>query len=109
MPRYPLFAILGDKMLSWTVLCMDPIKIEYIIFLLKERKQPHPSLPVDTSSPNDSKLRIFHLSLLELVINEPLCIHSSAHSRFTSLEVLSLDDNRLSDPSVFVSLSHLCR
>nr|XP_021139273.1 X-ray radiation resistance-associated protein 1 isoform X2 [Columba livia] len=33
---------------------------------------------------------------------------NSAHSRFTSLEVLSLDDNRLSDPSVFVSLSHLC-
>ncbi|KFP22236.1 X-ray radiation resistance-associated protein 1, partial [Egretta garzetta] len=32
----------------------------------------------------------------------------SAHLRFPSLEVLSLDDNRLSDPSVFVSLSHLC-
>ncbi|NXW10469.1 XRRA1 protein, partial [Fregetta grallaria] len=31
----------------------------------------------------------------------------SAHLRFPSLEVLSLDDNRLSDPSVFVSLSHL--
>ncbi|XP_008943475.1 PREDICTED: X-ray radiation resistance-associated protein 1-like, partial [Merops nubicus] len=33
----------------------------------------------------------------------------SAHLRFPSLEVLSLDDNRLSDPSVFVSLSRLCR
>ncbi|XP_075000142.1 X-ray radiation resistance-associated protein 1 [Calonectris borealis] len=32
----------------------------------------------------------------------------SAHLRFPSLEVLSLDDNRLSDPGVFVSLSHLC-
>ncbi|KFP98141.1 X-ray radiation resistance-associated protein 1, partial [Haliaeetus albicilla] len=32
----------------------------------------------------------------------------SAYLRFPSLEVLSLDDNRLSDPSVFVSLSHLC-
>ncbi|XP_050768062.1 X-ray radiation resistance-associated protein 1 [Gymnogyps californianus] len=32
----------------------------------------------------------------------------SAHLRFPSLEVLSLDDNRLSDPSVFVSLCHLC-
>ncbi|KFW70600.1 X-ray radiation resistance-associated protein 1, partial [Pygoscelis adeliae] len=32
----------------------------------------------------------------------------SAYFRFPSLEVLSLDDNRLSDPSVFVSLSHLC-
>ncbi|XP_075347457.1 X-ray radiation resistance-associated protein 1 isoform X1 [Mycteria americana] len=32
----------------------------------------------------------------------------SAHLRFPSLEVLSLDDNHLSDPSVFVSLSHLC-
>ncbi|KAM6342067.1 X-ray radiation resistance-associated protein 1 [Podargus strigoides] len=32
----------------------------------------------------------------------------SAHGRFPSLEVLSLDDNRLPDPSVFVSLSHLC-
>ncbi|NXD81416.1 XRRA1 protein, partial [Halcyon senegalensis] len=32
----------------------------------------------------------------------------SAHLRFPSLEVLSLDDNRLSDPSVFASLSHLC-
>ncbi|KAM6099591.1 X-ray radiation resistance-associated protein 1 [Theristicus caerulescens] len=32
----------------------------------------------------------------------------SAHLRFPSLEVLALDDNRLSDPSVFVSLSHLC-
>ncbi|NXN48594.1 XRRA1 protein, partial [Rynchops niger] len=32
----------------------------------------------------------------------------SAHLRFPSLEVLSLDDNCLSDPSVFVSLSHLC-
>ncbi|NXE85097.1 XRRA1 protein, partial [Cochlearius cochlearius] len=32
----------------------------------------------------------------------------SAHVRFPSLEVLSLDNNRLSDPSVFVSLSHLC-
>ncbi|XP_042648486.1 X-ray radiation resistance-associated protein 1 [Tyto alba] len=32
----------------------------------------------------------------------------SAHLRFPSLEVLSLDDNRLSDPSVFVSLSQLC-
>ncbi|KAM9263429.1 LOW QUALITY PROTEIN: X-ray radiation resistance-associated protein 1 [Cariama cristata] len=31
----------------------------------------------------------------------------SAHLRFPSQEVLSLDDNRLSDPSVFVSLSHL--
>ncbi|NXW92379.1 XRRA1 protein, partial [Alopecoenas beccarii] len=36
------------------------------------------------------------------------CSWDSAHSRFPSLEVLSLDDNRLSDPSVFVSLSHLC-
>ncbi|XP_049679109.1 X-ray radiation resistance-associated protein 1 [Accipiter gentilis] len=32
----------------------------------------------------------------------------SAYLRFPSLEVLSLDDNRLSDPSIFVSLSHLC-
>ncbi|XP_015708118.1 X-ray radiation resistance-associated protein 1 [Coturnix japonica] len=32
----------------------------------------------------------------------------SAHLRFQSLEVLLLDDNRLSDPGVFVSLSHLC-
>ncbi|NXT51739.1 XRRA1 protein, partial [Pluvianellus socialis] len=32
----------------------------------------------------------------------------SAHLRFRSLEVLWLDDNRLSDPRVFVSLSHLC-
>ncbi|KAM6140434.1 LOW QUALITY PROTEIN: X-ray radiation resistance-associated protein 1 [Pterocles gutturalis] len=31
----------------------------------------------------------------------------SAHLRFPSLEVLSLDDNRLSHPSVFVSLSQL--
>ncbi|NXL68365.1 XRRA1 protein, partial [Chordeiles acutipennis] len=36
------------------------------------------------------------------------CIHSSAHLRFPSLEVLWLDDNHLSDPSVFVSLAHLC-
>ncbi|NXK50280.1 XRRA1 protein, partial [Chauna torquata] len=32
----------------------------------------------------------------------------SAHLRFASLEVLLLDDNRLSDPSIFVSLSNLC-
>ncbi|XP_035199638.1 X-ray radiation resistance-associated protein 1 isoform X2 [Oxyura jamaicensis] len=32
----------------------------------------------------------------------------SAQLRFPSLEVLVLDDNRLSDPSVFVSLSNLC-
>ncbi|XP_040427213.1 X-ray radiation resistance-associated protein 1 [Cygnus olor] len=32
----------------------------------------------------------------------------SAHLRFPSLEVLVLDDNQLSDPSVFVSLSNLC-
>ncbi|KAF1629063.1 UNVERIFIED_CONTAM: X-ray radiation resistance-associated protein 1, partial [Eudyptes robustus] len=32
----------------------------------------------------------------------------SAYFRFPSLEVLLLDDNCLSDPSVFVSLSHLC-
>ncbi|NXO56747.1 XRRA1 protein, partial [Aramus guarauna] len=32
----------------------------------------------------------------------------SAHLRFPSLEVLLLDDNRLSEPSVFVSLSRLC-
>ncbi|NWY56445.1 XRRA1 protein, partial [Chionis minor] len=32
----------------------------------------------------------------------------SAHLRFRSLEVLWLDDNRLADPRVFVSLSHLC-
>ncbi|XP_014811608.1 PREDICTED: X-ray radiation resistance-associated protein 1 [Calidris pugnax] len=32
----------------------------------------------------------------------------SAHLRFPSLEVLWLDDNGLSDPSIFVSLSHLC-
>ncbi|NWH50010.1 XRRA1 protein, partial [Fregata magnificens] len=32
----------------------------------------------------------------------------SAHLRFPSLELLLLDDNRLSDPSIFVSLSHLC-
>ncbi|KFW90824.1 hypothetical protein N336_05829, partial [Phalacrocorax carbo] len=32
----------------------------------------------------------------------------SAHLRFPSLEVLSLDDNCLSDSSVFVSLSQLC-
>ncbi|KFP01303.1 X-ray radiation resistance-associated protein 1, partial [Calypte anna] len=32
----------------------------------------------------------------------------SAQSRFPSLEVLSLDDNHLSDPGVFVSLSQLC-
>ncbi|NXI94991.1 XRRA1 protein, partial [Psophia crepitans] len=32
----------------------------------------------------------------------------SAHPRFPSLEVLSLDDNRLAEPSVFVSLSRLC-
>ncbi|XP_019467713.1 X-ray radiation resistance-associated protein 1 isoform X2 [Meleagris gallopavo] len=31
----------------------------------------------------------------------------SAHLRFQSLEVLLLDDNHLSDPGVFVSLSHL--
>ncbi|XP_048789393.1 X-ray radiation resistance-associated protein 1 [Lagopus muta] len=31
----------------------------------------------------------------------------SAHLRFQSLEVLLLDDNRLSEPGVFVSLSHL--
>ncbi|NXK29316.1 XRRA1 protein, partial [Arenaria interpres] len=30
------------------------------------------------------------------------------HLRFPSLEVLWLDDNRLSDPSIFASLSHLC-
>ncbi|NXL53040.1 XRRA1 protein, partial [Podilymbus podiceps] len=36
------------------------------------------------------------------------CVHSSAHLRFPSLEVLSLDANRLSDPSVFGSLSCLC-
>ncbi|KAM4681963.1 LOW QUALITY PROTEIN: X-ray radiation resistance-associated protein 1 [Amazona ochrocephala] len=33
----------------------------------------------------------------------------SPQLKFPSLEVLSLDDNRLSDPSVFVSLSHLRR
>ncbi|XP_010021954.1 PREDICTED: X-ray radiation resistance-associated protein 1, partial [Nestor notabilis] len=32
----------------------------------------------------------------------------SPQLKFPSLEVLALDDNRLSDPSVFVSLSHLC-
>ncbi|NXI52752.1 XRRA1 protein, partial [Chloroceryle aenea] len=32
----------------------------------------------------------------------------SAHLRFPSLEVLSLDDNHLSDPNIFASLSHLC-
>uniref|UniRef100_A0A672U1H2 X-ray radiation resistance associated 1 n=1 Tax=Strigops habroptila TaxID=2489341 RepID=A0A672U1H2_STRHB len=50
---------------------------------------------------------VSHLSLLEHVIKEPFCIHSSPQLKFPSLEVLSLDDNHLSDPSVFVSLSHL--
>ncbi|NXA38096.1 XRRA1 protein, partial [Eudromia elegans] len=31
-----------------------------------------------------------------------------AHSRFASLEVLLLDDNRLSEPGVFASLARLC-
>ncbi|NXI61065.1 XRRA1 protein, partial [Anseranas semipalmata] len=40
--------------------------------------------------------------------NSPSPVSHSAHLRFPSLEVLLLDDNRLSDPSVFVSLSNLC-
>ncbi|KFQ45104.1 X-ray radiation resistance-associated protein 1, partial [Nestor notabilis] len=38
----------------------------------------------------------------------PSPISCSPQLKFPSLEVLALDDNRLSDPSVFVSLSHLC-
>lgn len=64
---------------------------------------------MSSMSPSDSRRCVFHLSLLDYVINEPLCIHSSAHLRFQSLEVLLLDDNHLSDPGVFVSLSHLRR
>ncbi|KAM9020767.1 LOW QUALITY PROTEIN: X-ray radiation resistance-associated protein 1 [Ara ararauna] len=52
---------------------------------------------------------VSHLSLLEHVIKEPFCIYSSPQLKFPSLEVLSLDDNHLSDPSVFVSLSRLRR
>ncbi|XP_065482911.1 X-ray radiation resistance-associated protein 1 [Caloenas nicobarica] len=57
-----------------------------------------------------SQLKILHLTGNRLRSLPPDLAGSwdSAHSRFPSLEVLSLDDNCLSDPSVFVSLSHLC-
>ncbi|KAM9388375.1 X-ray radiation resistance-associated protein 1 [Phaethornis superciliosus] len=56
------------------------------------------------------QLKVLHLTANELQ-SLPLDLAGSwdsAHSRFPSLEVLSLDDNHLSDPSVFVSLSQLC-
>ncbi|NXI35793.1 XRRA1 protein, partial [Galbula dea] len=57
-----------------------------------------------------SQLRVLHLTGNELQSLPPDLAGSwdSAHIRFPSLEVLSLDDNHLSDPNVFVSLSHLC-
>ncbi|NXQ91344.1 XRRA1 protein, partial [Nyctibius grandis] len=57
-----------------------------------------------------SQLKILRLTANELRSLPPDLAGSwdSAHLRFPSLEVLLLDDNRLSDPSVFVSLSHLC-
>ncbi|XP_063183935.1 X-ray radiation resistance-associated protein 1 [Chroicocephalus ridibundus] len=57
-----------------------------------------------------SQLKVLRLTANRLQSLPPDLAGSwdSAHLRFPSLEVLSLDDNRLSDPSVFVSLSHLC-
>ncbi|KAM6144684.1 X-ray radiation resistance-associated protein 1 [Phoenicopterus ruber ruber] len=57
-----------------------------------------------------SQLKVLHLTANGLRSLPPDLAGSwdSAHLRFPALEVLLLDDNRLSDPSVFVSLSHLC-
>ncbi|NXE55228.1 XRRA1 protein, partial [Casuarius casuarius] len=57
-----------------------------------------------------SQLKVLHLTANGLRSLPPDLAGSwdSAHLRFPSLEVLLLDDNRLSDPSVFVSLSNLC-
>ncbi|NWX81378.1 XRRA1 protein, partial [Alca torda] len=57
-----------------------------------------------------SQLKVLRLTANRLRSLPPDLAGSSdsAHLRFPSLEVLLLDDNRLSDSSVFVSLSHLC-
>ncbi|NXJ16680.1 XRRA1 protein, partial [Odontophorus gujanensis] len=57
-----------------------------------------------------SQLKVLHLTANGLRSLPPDLAGSwgSAHLRFQSLEVLLLDDNCLSDPGVFVSLSHLC-
>ncbi|XP_067145633.1 X-ray radiation resistance-associated protein 1 [Apteryx mantelli] len=57
-----------------------------------------------------SQLKVLHLTANRLRSLPPDLAGSwdSAHLRFPSLEVLLLDDNCLSDPSVFVSLSNLC-
>ncbi|KFV81771.1 X-ray radiation resistance-associated protein 1, partial [Struthio camelus australis] len=57
-----------------------------------------------------SQLKVLHLTANGLRSLPPDLAGSwdSAHLRFPSLEVLLLDDNRLSDPCVFVSLSNLC-
>ncbi|NWR54387.1 XRRA1 protein, partial [Bucorvus abyssinicus] len=57
-----------------------------------------------------SQLKVLHLTANGLQSLPPDLAGSwdSAHFRFPSLEVLLLDDNHLSDPSIFVSLSHLC-
>ncbi|OXB54636.1 hypothetical protein ASZ78_002390 [Callipepla squamata] len=57
-----------------------------------------------------SQLRVLRLTANGLRSLPPDLAGSwgSAHLRFRSLEVLLLDDNCLSDPGVFVSLSHLC-
>ncbi|XP_075598765.1 X-ray radiation resistance-associated protein 1 isoform X1 [Balearica regulorum gibbericeps] len=57
-----------------------------------------------------SQLKVLHLTANGLRSLPPDLAGSwdSAHLRFPSLEVLLLDDNRLSDPSIFVSLSRLC-
>ncbi|XP_062434496.1 X-ray radiation resistance-associated protein 1 [Rhea pennata] len=57
-----------------------------------------------------SQLKVLHLTANGLRSLPPdlAGMWDSAHLRFPSLEVLLLDDNCLSDPSVFVSLSNLC-
>ncbi|XP_072707088.1 X-ray radiation resistance-associated protein 1 [Ciconia boyciana] len=74
-------------------------------------------LSYNNLSPQDIRTLgdLFQLKVLRLTANGLRSLPpdlagswDSAHLRFPSLEVLSLDDNHLSDPSVFVSLSHLC-
>ncbi|XP_064000229.1 X-ray radiation resistance-associated protein 1 [Pogoniulus pusillus] len=58
-----------------------------------------------------SQLRVLHLTANGLS-SLPTDLAGSWHCaqlRFPALEVLSLDDNLLADPEVFLSLAHLCR
>ncbi|KAM6290488.1 X-ray radiation resistance-associated protein 1 [Porphyrio hochstetteri] len=77
----------------------------------------HLDLSYNNLSPQDvwtlgylSQLKVLHLTANGLWSLPPDLAGSygSAHLRFPSLEVLSLDENHLSDPSIFVSLAHLC-